>query len=342
MKKALTLFSISFLALSLNAQLTRADIKHPEFADSLVWTSEKKDKITNFVSNKLTKSLIIYHNGERVYDYGDTETPYLTFSMRKSLISLLFGIYIEKGLINPQSTLEELGIDDKEGLTNEEKSARIIDLLKARSGVYHKAAFETPGMINNRPERGSFKRDEHWFYNNWDFNALVTIFEQLAGKSVFSAFQEEIAGPLEMKFETDLQRYHREDASEHPAALWYISAEDFVLLGQLLLQNGTWNDEQIIPTEWIEESTSVHSSCGIRGAFGYSWWVADEGFLMPFVNLPDGAYAAQGTGMQCLLIVPEWNLMIVHQTEVTSPDDEKMKVTDYGKLLKIILQQKWF
>ncbi len=329
-----------FFAFSIEAQLTRSDIQHPDFAESITWNQEKKDKITDFLSDKLTKSFIVFHNGKKVYHYGTTETPYLIFSMRKSVLSLLYGMYIDKGVINPEATLSELGIDDKDGLTDEEKNARVIDLLRARSGVYHKAAFETSAMERNRPERGEYKRDEHWYYNNWDFNASVTIFEKLVGKSLFRVFYEDIAKPLNMKFDTSLQKYHYEDVSEHPAALWYFSAEDLFLLGQLLLQNGNWNGDQLIPAEWITESTKPYSNAGIRGGYGYCWWAAEEGFHLPFVNVPDGTYSAQGTGLQSLTIIPEWNMVIVHQTEVKSPNDPRMKVTQYGKLFGLVLEQK--
>ncbi len=334
---ALLLFLV---VIKIQAQLSRNDIRHPDFSDSISWDEEKKNKITDFLSDKLTKSFIVYHRGERVYQYGATNTPYLIFSMRKSILSLLYGIYIDKGVINPESTLAEIAIDDKQGLTEEEKDARIIDLLRARSGVYHKAAFETAAMIRKRPERGKFKRDEYWYYNNWDFNALVSIFENHVGKSLFQAFNEDIAKPLNMKFDTSLQKYHYEEISEHPAALWYFSAEDLTLLGQLLLQNGTWNGKQLIPSNWIAESTASYSSCGIRGGYGYCWWAAEEGFHIPFVNIPNGTYSAQGTGLQSLTIIPEWEMVIVHQTEVKSPDDKRMKVSDYGKLFGMVLEQK--
>ncbi|MEQ9404466.1 MAG: serine hydrolase [Cyclobacteriaceae bacterium] len=341
MKYLVVLLSLS-ISLHLHAQLTRGDIKHPDFADSITWSQKKKDKLTDFVLDKLTRALIVYHNGKRVYQYGDTQKPYMVFSMRKSIISLIYGIYVEKGTINLQSTLAEMKLDDKAGLSAEEKNARIIDLLKARSGVYHKAAFETNAMVRERPERGVFKRDEHWYYNNWDFNALVTIFENHTGKSLFQAFAEDLANPLGMSFDISIQKYHYEEVSEHPATLWYFTAEDLALLGQLLLSKGEWNGEQLVSSEWITESTVPYSDCGIRGAYGYCWWVAEEGFLLPFVNVPDGTYAAQGTGQQSLIIIPEWELMIVHQTEVKSPDDPRMKVTDFGKMLKIILEQSWF
>lgn len=72
--------------------------------------------------------------------------------------------------------MAELGIDDNEPrLTDEEKRATVHDLLKARSGVYHPALYETARMKEKRPPRHSHASGTFWYYNNWDFNVLGTI-----------------------------------------------------------------------------------------------------------------------------------------------------------------------
>jgi CubicO group peptidase (beta-lactamase class C family) len=71
-------------------------------------------------------------------------------SVRKSLLSALYGIHVDEGTINLDKTLEELNIDDQFSLTKEEKQAVIRDLLKSRSGVYHPAAYETTQMKDFR------------------------------------------------------------------------------------------------------------------------------------------------------------------------------------------------
>ncbi len=58
------------------------------------------------------------------------------------------------------------------------------------------------------------------------------------------------------------------------------------------------------------------------------------------MNVPDGTYSAQGTGQQSLTIIPEWDIVIVHQTQVNSPDEPRMRITDYGKLFGLVLEQK--
>lgn len=63
---------------------------------------------------------------------------------------------MKKKRVRLDATLAELGIDDnKPALTRIEKQATVSDLLKARSGVYHSALYETTGMEATRPLRGS-------------------------------------------------------------------------------------------------------------------------------------------------------------------------------------------
>ncbi len=345
MRESLVVLVLYLLPASLPGQvspLLPGSIRLPEFADTITWSENKAEKIRSFIDSQLTGALLIYDDDKLVFESGDLHKPFHIFSARKSLLSLLYGIYIDKGSIDPYKTLSELGINDKQGLTSGERNARVIDLLRSRSGVYHPASFETPGMQKNRPMREEFRQDEHWYYNNWDFNALTTIFEQSTGLSVFEAFRTSIAEPLGLTdYDTSLQRYHFEEVSLHPATLWYLSAYDLGKIGEVLLNKGLYEGTQIIPASWINESTQPYSNCGILGGYGYCWWSALNGLHYPFVNIPDGTFSARGTGEQNLVVIPKWQMVIVHLTEVTSPDDEMMHVTDFGRLLKIILEQSW-
>ena len=306
------------------------------------WSHSKLDDVKKFADSIGTASLFIVQNGKVILDWGRTSENLDIFSARKSLLSGLYGIYSDKGIINISSTLADIDIDDKSpSLTPEEKSAKISDLLKARSGIYHKAAYETPGMEKNRPKRGEYKPGEHWFYNNWDFNALTTIFEKIVSKSVFQAFNEQFAIPLTMEnFDVHKNKYHYEDQSVHPATIWFLSAHDLARFGLLYLRKGKWKDKQILSNKWVNESTNVYSDLGMFGGYGYCWWVALKGEHFPFIKIPDGTFSARGTGEQTLLVIPAYNLIVVHQTKVTSPDDYIMSVVDFAKLLKKILDSR--
>ncbi len=322
-------------------------ILHAQQSKNVLETSQIEIDSSKVISlNKLckaylTKTLIVYKQGKVIYSYGKTDRSYTVFSVRKSLVSLLYGIYEDKGLINVRKSLGDLGIDDIQYLTVQEKSAKIIDLLKAKSGVYHPAAFETPKMWKKRPKRGSYKPGEFWFYNNWDYNALTTIFEQETGISLFEAFKKDIAVPLQFDdFKIEDQRYVLEQGrSIHAATVWKLSGRDLLKLGIVMLHKGKKGKTSIVPEGWIKKSTTSYSDLGILGGYGLCWWVAHKGEHYPFVKLPDGTFSARGTGEQNLVIIPKFNMVIVHQTEVNSPSDKMMKVTQFGKLLQTILKE---
>ena len=131
---------------------------------------------------------------------GDVEHKSNLHSCRKSLLNSLIGIAIAEGKINPDETLDNLGIDDnKPSLTKEEKRATVRDLLEARSGVYHPTVYETKGMEEEKPARGSHAPGTFWYYNNWDFNTLGFIYEKATGERIFNAFYRRIAQPIGMQ-----------------------------------------------------------------------------------------------------------------------------------------------
>src|SRR5262249_18504682 len=156
----------------------------------------------------------------------------------------LYGIAVKDGRVRLDKSLAELGIDDlAPALTPAEKRATIRDLLQARSGVYHPAALETPDMALSRPPRGSHPPGSHWYYNNWDFNALGTIFEQETGTKIFEAFEARIADPLQMEdFRVSDGCYQRGPESQHPGYPLRMSARDLARFGLLYLRQGKWGE----------------------------------------------------------------------------------------------------
>jgi CubicO group peptidase (beta-lactamase class C family) len=111
------------------------------------WSSQRLAAAKVYSDSIDTAAVIIVDDGVNVTQWGETSRSFNVHSIRKSLLSALYGIAVAKGEINLYATLGQLGIDDNEpSLTLEEKQARVIDLLKARSGIYHAALYETPAM----------------------------------------------------------------------------------------------------------------------------------------------------------------------------------------------------
>ena len=88
---------------------------------------------------------------------GQPEVTVHCRSIRKTLLGALFGRHVLTGTIDLDATLASLGIDDRvpPGLSDEEGTARVRDLLTCRSGVYHPSNHAPPDMRATLPSRGA-------------------------------------------------------------------------------------------------------------------------------------------------------------------------------------------
>ena len=165
-------------------------------ASSLGWSAARLARLPGELSAGGSTALMIVEGGRLIFQSGDIAFSSSVASVRKSLISVLYGIFIAEGRIRLDATLEDLQIDDFGGLTALERQATVADLLRARSGVYLPSVYDT---ARGRPERGTYPPGAFWFYNNWDFNVLGTIFERQTGQTIFDALASRLAGPLGME-----------------------------------------------------------------------------------------------------------------------------------------------
>jgi CubicO group peptidase (beta-lactamase class C family) len=269
---------------------------------------------------------MVVYRGAVVVAWGDVERRYMCHSTRKSLLSGLIGAHVDAGRIELYKSLADLSIDDiEDGLTDEEKAATIFDLLRARSGVYRLAAYEPPQ--NPKPKRHSFKPGENWCYNNWDFNTLVTIFEQETGAKVFEEFERVFAEPLGMQdYRVRDGYYHYElEKSEHPAYPFRLSGRDMARFGLLYLNQGSWDGERVLSEAWVEDSRLAHSENAWGDGYGYMWWVSRQ---KDYEELE--AYSARGVGNQFVQVLPGAEMVIVNRTNTFDGD----RVSD-GPLLEL-------
>lgn len=287
-------------------------IASPELAG---WSTAKLELARQYSITIHSGAVVIVENGIIVAEWGNITTRYRLDSVRKSLMSAMYGVLVDQKTLNLASTLKELHISDIGGLSPKEESATIHDLLSARSGVFHPAAYETDEMAEKRPPRNSHDPGSFWYYNNWDFNTLLTIYNQETKKDFFEQFQQKIAQPLQMEqFRLkDTSYYYEHENSSHPAYLFRMSALDLARFGLLYLRQGKWRGQQIISADWIQRSTQKYSILNpqhLERGYGYLWWI-DE-----------GVYYAAGNGGQRLFILPKSDIVIVHRVDT----DRKIRV----------------
>src|SRR5262245_16224898 len=163
-------------------------IEKPESAG---YSSARLQALRSWLQSLDTTAMIVSVGGRSLFEYGDlTHQSYLA-SVRKSVLAILYGKYVENGTINLDKTLRELEFADVGGLSPQELNAKIEHLITARSGVYHLAS--NPGdSTDSAPPRSSQRPGTYYLYNNWDFNAAGAVFEKLTKRDIYDALESDL------------------------------------------------------------------------------------------------------------------------------------------------------
>lgn len=307
--------------------------------DASGWSSLDLAKADDIARAIRTDAYMVIHKGVVVHEFGDTAAASNLHSVRKSVLSVLTGIYVEKRLINLDSTLKDLSIDDKDGLSASELQATVRQLLQAKSGIYHRSAYEPPEVTAAHPPRGAFKPGEKFEYNNWDFNALGTIFNRGVGKSVFDSLRDDLAKPLQFQdFSSFLHTkwVYERVLSQHPAYEIQLSARDLARIGLLMARDGRWLDTQVVPADWVRESTTSYSIVRPGIGYGYMWWVGENNFHFG-QKFPGRVFSGSGNHGQYLIVDPKRDLVIVHRVNSKKSGHANITNREFNPLLAQIL-----
>lgn len=294
------------------------------------WDTTKLKNLKQFIIDSAnTTGMMVIQNGKVIFSYGDLKELSYIASCRKSVLSILYGPFVENGQINLNSTLEQLNIDDINGLLPIEKKATIQNLLTSRSGVYHEPSYSGDEYAI-APKRGSVKPGSFFLYNNWDFNLAGYLFEKLSGIGIYDAVDSMLALPLNMEdWDKKIQQKAADTVkSIYPAYPMWFSTRDMARIGYLMLRNGLWKGKQITPKNWVhtittpftsfKEITEFKAPYYKDGAYmryfgyGYLWWVWDSPTNKGVYN---GAYTAQGNFGQYITVLPALDLVIAHKTK---------------------------
>ena len=286
------------------------------------WTPAALDAVRAELSKLSTTGFMAIVDGRVLMEYGDVTVVSYLASVRKSVLSMLFGNYVASGKVRLNKTLAEIGIDEVDPLTPDEKKATILNLITARSGIYHPAS-NAGDDLASAPPHGSQPPGTYYLYSNWDFNALGTIFEKETGRDIYDALESDLVKPIGMR-DFDRAAHRRSGdakASMHLAYHMNFSTRDMARLGYLMLREGNWNGTQVVPAAWVRESTRAFTPVTEmnppqrrKGPFGYGylWWVWDG----PQATGPyRGAYTGLGAVGQQITIMPALNLVVVHKTQ---------------------------
>ncbi len=285
--------------------------------EAVGWSSEELQAAHSLAQQSGCTAVMALYDGKVFFSRGNIHINYPVHSIRMPFLNALYGVQFARGNLDLDATLADLNMDDiPPGLTPAEKQAKVEHLLMARSGVYHEAAAEDQAMVVARPARGSHAPDTFFYYNNWDFNALGTIFEQETGEEICEAFKKEVAQVVEMvDFKIDNCFYQYEwEKSLHPAYQFRMSVRDMAKFGALYQKNGNWKGSQIIAGDWIDESTMAYSTLPDTDGLGYGYlWkiIPEDSAIGQMIGYP--GYYHTGADGYVLVIIPDLKLVIVER-----------------------------
>lgn len=305
------------------------------------FTEKKLNEIDSYLKEESeTTSMMVLENGKVIYEYGDISEISNLNDAKISILSILFGKYVENGTVKLNETIENNGVNDYLNLLPIEKQATINHLLTSSSGVFYSDNDRRPYTLFERKERGSEKPGEYFSFNNWDYNVATHILEKKSGNNFHKEIEQQLAIPLGFQdWNIDNQSQDYTKNSKFDTYQTHISTRDMAKIGQLMLQEGNWNGKQIISKKWIKKTTSPvintdsvrvriggDISSPLQEIYGYLWWGFER-----FYDNPDfkGTYTAWDNSGQFITIIPKINVVVVHKTKLDYLT--KIKLSDRTK-----------
>ena len=289
------------------------------------------DDFDSFLEKNRTQAFIVIQDDTILYEHyfngASRDSIVTSFSTAKSFTSALIGIAISEGYIQSvddpiTAYLPELA-DRDPAFSN----ITIRNLLMMSSGIKYAEfpfvngddakTYYYPNLrqlaLEDTHITGS--PGEHFLYNNYHPLLLGLILERTTGTSVASYLQEKIWKPVGMEYpgswSLDENGFEKMESGINARAI------DFAKFGRLFLENGNWNGVQIIPAEWVVESTQADPSVDYenyyphdfifankQGYYKYMWWGIPR-------NEQQYDFMALGNHGQIIYISPQKNLMIL-------------------------------
>lgn len=270
---------------------------------------------TYLEQNKTVAFLIIQNDTiqfENYYKGYTQESIVPSFSVAKSVTSILIGCAIDDGLI--QSVDEPIIKYIPELKPNGLDKVTIKHLLQMTSGINFNESYVNPFGdaasfyygTNLRKEIRQMKLKtnpgEQFEYISGNTQLLGLVLERaLKNKTITQYLQEKIWTPLGMEYDASWSLDRKKDGLEKTFCCLNMRARDYAKIGRLYQHKGNWNGKQIVSAKWVAESTKPEVTNGSVPYYQYQWWFPS----------PHGDFMAQGILGQYVYVNPAKNLIVV-------------------------------
>ena len=285
-------------------------------------------EMSEWVTEADLTSLLVLKGGEIVFeDYFLGTTPEdrrISWSLAKSFMSALFGVILDEGHI---ASIDDPVTDYVPQLVGTAyDGATIRNVLQMTSSVVFDEDYTDQTSDIRRMGRvlalGGLMDDftasftetngapgQEWVYVSLDTHVIGMVIRGATGRPVSELMSEKIIAPLGM--ESDPRFVSDGAGVSIVLGGLMMTTRDYARFGQMIAQNGMWDGQQIVPADWIAQSTvaSAPTQAGKIG-YGYQWWVP--------IGAWDGEFLGRGIYGQYIYIDQTRDVVIV----VTAADHE--------------------
>lgn len=270
-----------------------------------------------------TKAVVVVKDGQVIAElYADgvtKDTPLIGWSMTKSVTSMILGLLAGEGKIDiaAPAPIAAWAGDERSAITTDQ-------LLRMSSGLAFEEDYgiqtDVTLMLTMEPDMAAFaaamplehEPDTHWSYSSGTSLILSRIAQDALGEEPLDAYaQSRLFDPLGI--DSAVMEY---DASGTFAgsSYMYATARDWTKLGMLVLQDGRWNGQQVLPEGWINYATTP-TPTNSDNRYGAQFWLNnnpdDPAKARAFPALPEDVVSMEGYQGQYVIVVPSEQLVVV-------------------------------
>ncbi len=276
-----------------------------------------------------TDSIVIVKNGYLVFEEYprtnyDIDSRHIIHSCTKSYTSALVGIAIEEGYIESVDSklIDLLPNRTIDNLDARKESITLDHLLTMTSGFewdewtepyssylnsHYQMWFASNNVQHILDTPMAYDPGEVWTYSSGGSHLLGAIVTEATGSYLFDFAIDKLFTPL------GIQASNIFWPQDNQGQYWgsggvEMVPRDMAKFGYLYLNNGTWDGEQVIPSEWVKQSADTLVDFNDYSGYSYQWWT----YPTDIVNV----YAAVGYRGQYIFVIPELDMVVVFTSSV--------------------------
>ncbi|MBS0210080.1 MAG: serine hydrolase [Planctomycetes bacterium] len=287
------------------------------------------DRVGQWLKEHGSKTgLVVRHGrivGEWYFDDATQSTPYLVYSTSKSFASTAAHLAIADGKLTLDSKVGEFVPDVK---PEAKRNITVRQIISMDTGVHNNKDLHNMDKLFSYAMYEApldFEPAAKWDYNNTGLALLAPVLKKATGQEVDQILEQKLFGKIGIA-RGDWTWEQREGRSLPYSGL-HITARSLARFGLLFLNEGRWQDQQLVSTAWVKEATGPSQE--LNKSYGYLWWNNTTG---KWKGVPADAYAALGRFDNSMLVVPSLDLVVLRQVGDDTAGNHKMDIGELWRL----------